>query len=140
MDAVAALEREVFTTPWEADTFRSMLERSDGELFVVDDPEAGVVGYAVLWCVLEQGELANIAVTPEHRGRGLGSELMDRVLERARERGVTYLFLEVRESNERAVRMYARRDFMEMGRRPDYYRRPKEDALVLMKTLEDLGS
>ncbi|HZD04918.1 MAG TPA: ribosomal protein S18-alanine N-acetyltransferase, partial [Longimicrobiales bacterium] len=98
-------------------------------------PGHGVVGYAVLWWVQAHGELANLAVRREHRGRGFGSRLLDRVLERARELGIRNLYLEVRVSNERAVGLYERRGFLEIGRRRDYYQRPREDARVLLKRL-----
>lgn len=133
VERVARLERETFSAPWRPDTFRKLLTRNSTELWVVELPDHGVVGYAVLWLVLEHAELANIAVEPEHRGRGLGSFLLDRVLERARERGVKGLYLEVRVSNTRAADLYERRGFQEIGRRRDYYDRPREDARVLAR-------
>lgn len=135
VDRVAAIEAGAFTTPWKAETFRTLLDRSGAELLVLDLPEAPVVGYAILWCVLDQGELANIAVAPEWRGRSLGAFLLDRVLDRARDRGVRSLFLEVRESNRIARRLYETRGFIEVGRRADYYEDPREDARVLEKKL-----
>lgn len=132
---VVAIEERAFTTPWRFDTFRSLLARDEVELTVVELPEEGVVAYAVLWCTGDHGELANIAVRDDARGRGLGSALLNRVLDVARQRGVESLFLEVRVSNERAAGMYRRRGFSEIGRRKGYYDRPKEDALVLVKRL-----
>jgi len=135
VDAVVEIEREAFTTPWQADTFLGLLERDGVELIVMADPEDVVVGYAVLWCILEQGELANIAITPARRGGGLGFRLLAHVLEVARGRGVEAVFLEVRASNRAALDLYARFDFAEVGRRRDYYEHPREDALVLKATL-----
>lgn len=133
VEAVARIEARTFSTPWSAATFRKLLGRADAELVVGEGPEGGIVAYAVLWCAADQAELANIAVVEAWRGRGLGSRLLDAVLERARQRGVRSLFLEVRVSNERAARMYEARDFVEVGRRKDYYQDPREDARVLMK-------
>ena len=90
-----------------------------------------IVGYGVLWCILDQGELANIAVAREARGRGLGGRLLAYFMDVARRRGVRRLFLEVRESNVVALRLYSSRGFDQIGRRRDYYERPTEDALVL---------
>jgi len=134
VDRVAELEAESFSTPWRADTFRTLLERSAVELWVIED-ERTVAGYAVLWCVLDQGELANLAVDESRRGRGLGGRLLDRVLDVARERGVRTLFLEVRVSNEAAQELYASRGFSELGRRKNYYDQPREDARLLEKRL-----
>lgn len=135
VESVAALERAAFTTPWKADTFRRLLARPGAELWVVDLPDDPVAAYAVLWCIDDQGELANIAVREERRGLGIGTLLLDHVLSVARGRGVRSLYLEVRESNESAARLYARRGFEEIGRRRDYYERPREDARVLLKRL-----
>mgnify|MGYP001827379316 FL=1 len=131
VQSVVAIERAAFTTPWSAPTFTALLARPRAEMLVLELPGAGVVGYAILWCVLDEGELANIAIREEHRGRGLGALLLDQVVVAARARGVRSIVLEVRESNLRARAMYASRGFGEVGRRRDYYDDPREDALVL---------
>lgn len=133
--AVVAIEREAFTTPWQPDTFAGLLDRDGVELLVLADAREGVIGYAVLWCILEQGELANIAVTPARRGEGLGALLLDHVLDVARRRGVEKLFLEVRASNAPALAMYSAFGFEQVGRRRAYYDQPKEDALVMLASL-----
>lgn len=135
--AVAALEKSIFTMPWSAATFRGLLRRRDVDALVAERAEDGaVVGYAVAWGVYEQGELANVAVEPAMRGAGLGPMLLEEVLRRLRERDVTKVFLEVRESNTTAQRLYQRFGFREMGRRRRYYERPREDALVYHLELE----
>lgn len=134
METVAEIEAEAFTTPWKVETFRALLKR-DNVVTLVLEGEGIVVGYAVLWCVLEQGELANLAIREPCRGRGLSRILLDAVIEQARVRGVHRLYLEVRASNEPAAALYAGHGFEEIGRRPDYYDRPKEDARVLVRHL-----
>lgn len=130
---VAALEMASFTAPWKADTFEHLLDRSSGcHLLVLDDGDEGVVAYAVLWCVLDQGELANIAVAESHRGRGLGRRLLDQVMERARQQGVESLYLEVRVSNVAAIELYRSAGFKDVGFRKKYYDRPVEDALIMV--------
>jgi ribosomal-protein-alanine N-acetyltransferase len=135
VDAVVVIETEAFSTPWHRDTFLDLVDRPTLELVVLEDREAGVIGYAVLWCVLEQGELANMAVTPAFRGRGLGGFLLSSVLERARSRGIETIFLEVRASNEPAIRLYERFGFLEVGARRGYYKDPREDARVMQAML-----
>jgi ribosomal-protein-alanine N-acetyltransferase len=132
---VTAIETASFTTPWKAATFRTLLERSGAVLRVLETPLQPVAGYAVLWCILDQGELANIAVHPELRNRGLGSYLLDRMTDEAGSRGVESLYLEVRVSNLRARAMYGSRGFEEIGIRRDYYEQPREDARILVKRL-----
>ena len=135
VDAVAALEAATFTAPWKPDTFQSLLDRSGAELWVLDDPDAGVVAYAVVWCILDQGELANIAVAESHRGKGLGRYLLGKVLDVARERGVQSLYLEVRVSNEGAIELYHSFGFTQVGVRKKYYDKPVEDALIMVRRL-----
>ena len=135
LDRVTAIETASFSTPWKAATFRTLLDRSGAVLRVLETPLLPVAGYAVLWCILDQGELANIAIAPELRDRGLGSFLLDRMTVEARSRGVESLYLEVRVSNFRARAMYGSRGFEEIGVRRDYYEKPREDARILVKRL-----
>lgn len=133
---VARIETTAFSTPWSEATFRSLLDRSGVELWVAEW-EGRVAAYAILWKVLDEGELANIAVREDLRGRGIGSGLLNRMLEVAEDSGLRSLYLEVRESNGRAREMYARRGFQEIGVRKGYYDGPREDARVLKKSLGD---
>ena len=132
---VARIETTAFSAPWSERTFHSLLRRSGVELWVAEWGDQ-LAAYAILWRVLDEGELANIAVREELRGLGIGSELLSRILEVAGDSGVRSLYLEVRESNELAREMYARRGFHEIGVRKGYYEGPREDARVLKKSLE----
>ena len=133
VERVVAIEAEAFTSPWKADTFLTLLERPGAELWVLEEAGTGIVGYAVLWCILDQGELANIAIDGAHRGKGYGRYLLSRVLEIAQERGVESLYLEVRVSNKGAAELYRRFGFTEIGFRRNYYDSPREDALLMVK-------
>lgn len=135
VSAVARLERDTFSSPWRADAFLSVMSGKETEIWVAEVEGEGVVGYAVMWCVLDHGELANLAVHPGHRNRGLGSLLLDRVIDRASTRGARNLYLEVRASNHRAAELYERKGFHEIGWRRNYYDRPREDARVLAMRL-----
>ena len=135
IEVVVEIEAQTFSSPWHEETFSTLLDRSGVELLVMEDDAEGVIGYAVLWCVLDQGELANVAVAPGRRGRGLGRHLISRVLDVARDRGVTKMYLEVRSSNDRALEIYRRFGFTEVGLRRGYYDEPREDARIMMATL-----
>ena len=132
---VVRIETEAFTSPWREDTFSNLIGQVGVEPLVMTHPDEGVIGYAVLWCVLDQGELANIALAPGHRGKGLGGLLLERAMEVAQSRGVRELYLEVRASNARAIALYDRFGFEQVGCRRAYYDDPKEDALVMMRSL-----
>lgn len=139
LPGVVAIEREAFTTPWSEETFRSLFDRAPWVLLVLEQEggEDGVSGYAVLGCVMEQGELANIAVRSRDRGKGLGGLLLDHVVREAVARGVQQLFLEVRISNTAAAALYEARGFQEIGIRKNYYEEPREHARVLVRRLPE---
>jgi len=90
-----------------------------------------VAGYVVAIDAADEGEILNLAVAPQSRRHGLGHALVRRVLEALTGRGARAIYLEVRESNAPARRLYAAHGFREVGRRQRYYRRPVEDAIVL---------
>lgn len=123
------IERESFGDPWSLDAFRSAL-RHEGS-FVIAEAGGAVVGYAIAWSVIDEAELANIAVAPGVRGHGIGARLLDAVIRFADREGCVTMYLEVREANAPARALYASRGFEEVGRRRRYYRHPVEDALIL---------
>jgi ribosomal-protein-alanine N-acetyltransferase len=134
LPAVVAIEEASYSMPWSEGTFRTLLRRADADLLVAEI-ESEPVGYAVCRCAADQGELGNVAVSKEWRRRGVGAQLVEAALERARARGVREVFLEVRRSNEAARRLYARLGFIEIGLRRGYYVRPVEDAIVMGRQL-----
>lgn len=142
VEAVAAIEQQSFSTPWDEATFVEMLAWTGrSKAWVLEaEPEPGaepeVVGYAILRFVQEEGELVNIAIREDLRGQHRGSQLLDGVVGRAREMGLKRLFLEVRRSNVRALEMYQARGFLVVGIRRAYYTRPVEDAKIMLLTLE----
>jgi len=137
--SVAAIERAAFSDPWSLRSFREALDSGSVYFACARSDAASVLGYVVAWFVADQGEIANIAVAPDQRGRGVGRALLDAALGEAAARGINAVFLEVRDSNQRARELYASRGFEEVGRRRRYYRRPVEDAIVLRRTLTLAG-
>jgi ribosomal-protein-alanine N-acetyltransferase len=127
---VLEVENVSYSIPWSETTFRGLLRRHDAELVVATD-DSTIIGHAVYWYVLDQGELGNVAVAPSARGRGVGAMLVNEIVMRATKRGVRELFLEVRPSNEHARHLYSKFGFAQVGRRRNYYQEPLEDALVL---------
>lgn len=135
VERVAALELASFSSPWKAETFAALLDRPGAQMWVLEHETDGVIGYFVLWCILDQGELANIAVDEAYRGRGYGAFLLRQVMDTARERGVETLYLEVRVSNTRALALYGSFGFVEIGVRKKYYDHPVEDGVLMMLRL-----
>jgi ribosomal-protein-alanine N-acetyltransferase len=134
---IVAMERACYSDPWAASAFKGLHENPAVHFAVARKERQGAVaGYVVAWFVGDEGEVANLAVDKAERRRGVGLALLDSVIATATERGVATLFLEVRESNGAARKLYASRDFEEVGRRKGYYRSPQEDALILRCTLK----
>lgn len=131
---VLQIEAESFAVPWRRDTFDGLMARGDSDLIAAEC--GGVLcGYAAIWTILDQSELGDVAVAPEHRGRGVGRRLVQAAMEHARARGAGEIFLEGRESNKGAIRLYEEMGFEVIDRRRRYYTRPVEDALVMRAPL-----
>ena len=131
---IMSIEELSFSSPWSEDSFRSFM----GDVLsfsLVLQCENEIAGYAMGWIVEEYAELANIAVDSKFRRMGLGKELVEKVVGICREKSVEGIFLEVRESNLDAIALYSKYGFEEIGYRKEYYRNPREDALVLMLKL-----
>ena len=131
---VVEIERASFSDPWSFTAFRSALS-AERLNFHVAVAEGDVIGYAVSWCVMDEAELANLAVHPSMRARRIGAALLDRAMDDARLAGCVVMHLEVRESNTAARALYESRGFRMVGRRKRYYREPVEDALILRARL-----
>jgi ribosomal-protein-alanine N-acetyltransferase len=133
---VSALERTCYGDPWPASAFASLPGNGRVYFTVARDARGRLAGYVCAWYVMDEGELANLAVAPDSRGRGIGRALLAAMLGDAASRGMSQIYLEVRESNLAARNLYASQKFEEVGRRKRYYRSPTEDALILRRTLE----
>ena len=133
--AIHAIELASFADPWALTGFRDMIEHSRARVEAAIDGNGTVFGYAVGCYVADEAEIANVAVAAAVRKRGIGTKLLDQILEAAATLGARTVFLEVRESNLAAQRLYASRAFAVAGRRKLYYRRPDEDAPVMRRVL-----
>lgn len=131
---VLEIETASFAVPWSRSTFEGLLARRDSDL-IAAVRRGHLAGYAVVWTIMDQSELGNVAVAPRERGRGIGRRLVEVALERARARGAAECFLEVRESNRGAIRLYESFGFEVLDRRRRYYTRPVEDAFVMRARL-----
>lgn len=131
---VAALEKVCFPAdPWSERLFRAALDSSGTTILLAEGTDGSLLGYAVLYTVLDEGNLDNIAVAPERRRLGVADALLAALLRR--ERGhLSRLMLEVRPSNTPAIALYRKYGFEAVGLRKNYYEDPREDAILM--TLE----
>jgi len=129
---IAQLETLCFPDPWSENSIASELDNRLSLWLVALDGEK-VVGYVGSQSVLGWADMMNIAVSPDYRRQGIAYVLVERLVAALKQNDVTCLSLEVRASNASAQALYAKLGFQQVGRRPNYYRNPKEDALILRK-------
>ena len=131
---IAFLETLCFHDPWSEKSIAEELG-NDLALWLVAVEEDSVVGYVGSQTVLGWTDMMNVAVHPDHRRKGIGEALILHLMEMLREKSCECLTLEVRASNCGAISLYEKLGFGEVGRRKNYYRNPKEDALILRTEL-----
>ncbi|MGM9651686.1 MAG: ribosomal protein S18-alanine N-acetyltransferase [Faecousia sp.] len=132
---IALLERRCFSAPWSETSVAGELT-NPLSLWLVALAGGAVVGYVGSQTVLDEADVMNVAVDPAYRRQGVGKGLMLALMAALRQAGVRTLALEVRASNEAAQALYKNLGFEQAGRRPGYYARPREDALILKKRLD----
>lgn len=132
---IAALEAACFSAPWSEDCLR--YELTNGlALWLVALEGENVVGYVGSQTVMGESDMMNIAVHPSHRRRGIAQSLLDELISRLMQISSTCLLLEVRASNDSAIKLYEKNGFLQVGLRKNYYKNPKEDALILKKEFD----
>ena len=132
--AIAELEKVCFSDPWSVNSIAYELTNKLSHWLVAVEGEK-VLGYIGSQTVLGEADMMNLAVKPEYRRRGVGEALVVRLVEELKVQNVYSLTLEVRVSNDPAIALYDKLGFLPVGRRPGYYRNPREDALILRKEL-----
>ena len=132
---VAALERQCFADPWSEGSIASELD-NPLSLWLVAEQDGAVCGYVGSQTVLDETDMMNIAVHPDCRRQGIAAALISELVRLLKARGSYILRLEVRQSNAPAIALYETMGFTQLGLRKNYYRNPKENALILGKEWE----
>jgi ribosomal-protein-alanine N-acetyltransferase len=135
LPAIEAIEKLCFSVPWTWDQLLYQLTDPDFLCLAAEGSFSSLLGYIGCLTVLDEGYITNIAVHPNSRRRGVGDALITALIECAEKMALSFLTLEVRESNAAAIALYAKHGFEPVGRRRDYYVKPKEDALLMTKLL-----
>ena len=131
-EKLAELEKICFSSPWSENGLNAELE-NENSFFVVAVEKEEILGYAGMHIVIDECYIANIAVFPVYRGRGIATALLDRLDEIAESKSAEFISLEVRPSNSGAVQLYIKNGYTEVGRRKNFYTNPLEDGLILTK-------
>ena len=132
---IQRIEQRSFSLPWTEAMLRLQLS-PDSHVFLTAETADGVVGYVGMMYVLDEGYISNVAVRPEARRQGVAEALLTALEQRARALLLSFLTLEVRESNAAAIALYEKCGYRVAGRRKNYYEKPTEDAVLMTRTLE----
>lgn len=135
----AAVEKENFSAPWKEESFREALEKKENIYLIalIDGKRAGYIG---MWTVLDEGEITQVSVKKEYQGMHIGRRLMEALEEEGRKAGIISFFLEVRKSNVAAIHLYESSGFLHQGIRKNFYENPREDGILMHKSLETAPS
>ncbi len=141
--AVQAIDRLAFAVPWPENAYAHELHHSPHSRLWVAEAEGAaerqIIGFAVLWLILDEAHIATIAVHPARRGQGIGKRLLETMIAAAADAGSRLITLEVRAGNHIAQGLYRAYGFRVVGRRPHYYNDNREDALIMTRYLDPPG-
>lgn len=129
---VAEIEKEIFSIPWSEKAFLDSL-KSDNTIYMVAIAEEKVVGYCGMYLYTPEANITNVAVDKQYRRKNVAEQLVDNIIKKGKELGITDITLEVRESNVGAIALYEKSGFEEAGIRKNFYQRPTENALIMWK-------
>ncbi|MBR6390903.1 MAG: ribosomal protein S18-alanine N-acetyltransferase [Lachnospiraceae bacterium] len=134
IDGASALEQASFADPWPRSAFEEIVDKPDADYYLAEDTESGqLIGGCVVFRIIDEGDITNVAVDADYRGRGIATELIRYALKCNEELGIGDFTLEVRASNATAIRVYEKCGFEAAGIRPGFYDHPKEDGLIMWR-------
>ena len=137
LNGAAELEKLCFSSPWSATSLELLTNDGIGVGYVLTAPtapgaEPAVAAYGGMLITVDEGQITNVAVHPDHRRKGFGAAIVRTLLRHAKDERLESVSLEVRASNTAAIELYKRAGFVEAGRRKGFYNKPTEDALVMV--------
>ena len=130
IETVAALEAQIFPDPWSVKSIQDTYGNKSALILGAYQEEA-LIGYVIFYYVLDEGEIARIAVSPQYRRQGVADQIFAGLLGFCAEKSIERILLDVRISNEPAIAFYRKSGFVEDGIRKNFYENPKEDALLM---------
>lgn len=132
VEQLEELEKACFSMPWTKDFLISQLP-DDRHIFIAAVEGEKVLGYVGMMYIIDEGYNSNVAVAPEYRRKGIADALILELLNRCVSLELSFVTLEVRESNAPAMALYEKHGFSPVGKRKNYYDFPKEDAILMTR-------
>lgn len=132
IEAISRIEAASFSMPWSPKHFEELLERSYC-FYLVAEADGVLAGSCGMTNICNEGNIDNVVVAEEFRGRGIAQEMLRELIARGEEMGVEAFTLEVRVSNASAIHVYEKLGFVSEGIRPGFYERPTEDAMIMWR-------
>lgn len=137
-EAAYALECASFSAPWPRSAFEEIVTKENADYFLVEDCETKtLIGGCVLFYIIDEGDIFNVAVRTDYQGKGIGTQMLNYLIECGEKKGIKDFTLEVRASNEPAIRLYEKCGFVSEGIRPNFYTSPTEDAVIMWRRQKD---
>ena len=133
---IVLMEQEIFSDAWPREAFLDILA-DPGTVGLISRWSGTIIGYAIYNIQLGEAHLANIAVSPNFRGKSIAKNLLSYILKAVKTAGCENIFLDVRPSNKTAIALYEKFGFIELYQNRNYYNSPSEDALVMVKNLRE---
>ena len=134
MREIAHIDTLSFSESWSEESYLEM-NKNKSYLFLQEEIDGKLAGFILLMDVVDALEIIRVAVHPDYRGRGIGDTLVKRALEESIKKGMENIFLEVRESNTKALKLYENNGFEKCGVRKNYYSNPKENGVIMIKRI-----
>lgn len=131
IDDIVELESLCFNVPWSRDAFVNELTQNERAMYIIARHNNNVVAYAGMWKIFEEGHITNIAVHPQYRRKGVGSQLIEYMINMARKNNIKRMTLEVSVANIGAQNLYYKFGFCREGIRKKYYADSQEDAIIM---------
>ena len=132
---VFEIEQNSFSIPWSKKSIEEDVFNNERSIYIVALENGEVTGYAGMWDIVGEAHITNIAVAENHRQKGVGYGLVERLIQIATDKKMTGLTLEVRINNQKAQKLYIKHGFKIEGLRKNYYKDTNEDAVIMWKHL-----
>lgn len=132
---ILVIDKNSFSVPWTKSMFMEELNDYNKFYYVIKYDNINV-GYIGFWHILDEAHITNVCIDPMYRKKGLASILLNEVIKKCINIDIMSITLEVRESNESAIKLYSKFGFKDEGKRKNFYKNPKEDALIMWKRIK----